>query len=237
VNHNIKGNGDLTSENSHNADLSLNYNRETKKNLYGTNLDFFYNQVNDLIKLVPLAGSSNPNAAPYYTYVNIGNYVSTGFQLDLSYSVYPRISIKAGMTETARMYGMDEDYQVESEFLYSTDINFTCTYSILKWSTDISLFYKYTGKYPEFSYDDANKIYYKGYVDDYNMMDLSVIKSLFKRTLQVTAGLKNLFNVITINNTAASNEAHSGNTGFGQLTGWGRTFFVSLSFNFNKYQK
>ena len=235
VNHNIKGNEELIAENSHDINLSLTYHRETKKNLYGADLDLFYNHVNDLIKLVPLVGSSNPNAAPYYTYVNIGNYVSKGFQTEVSYNIYPRFTIKAGVTETGRKYGVDEDYQVESEFLYSTDVNFNFTYSILKWGIDLSTFYKYTGKYPEFSYDDTNEIYYKGYVDDYNMMDVSVMKSFFKRTFQVTTGVKNIFNVITIKNTATSGEAHSGNSGSGQLTGWGRTFFISLSYKFNKY--
>jgi outer membrane receptor for ferrienterochelin and colicins len=235
VNHNITGNEDLTSENSHNMDVSMSYQRETHKNLIGSSIDLFYNKLNDLIKLVPVVGQSNPNAAPFYTYVNIGNYVSTGFQADVSYNIYPRFTIKAGVTETGRKYGVDEDFQVDSEFLYSTDVNFNFTYSLIKWSIDFSAFYKYTGKYPEFSYDEVNEIYYKGYVDDYHMMDVSIMKTFYKRTLQLTTGIKNIFDVNTIMNTATSGEAHSGNTGSGQLTGWGRTFFLSVSYNFNQF--
>ncbi len=235
VNHNIQGNEDLKSENSHNVNFSLSYNRETRKNLYGATIDLFYNLVNDLIKLVPLIGSSNPNSAPYYTYVNIGKYTSKGFQVDLSYNIYPRFTIKGGLTETGRKYGADDDYKVDSEFLYSTDVNFSCTYSIIKYNMDISAFYKYTGKYPEFSYNEKEEVYYKGYVGDYNTMDITLMKSFSKRSFQATTGIKNIFNVKTIENTVTSGEAHSGNSSFGKLTAWGRTFFIGLSYTFNKY--
>lgn len=235
VNHNIKGNPDLLSENSHDVILSFGYDRETKKNLYGANIDLFYNRVYDLIKLVPIVGESNPDAAPFYTYVNIGEYTSTGFQVDLSYNIYPRFTIKAGLTETGRMYGIDEDYKVESEFLLSTDVNFSLTYSILKYGVDISTFYKYTGKYPMFAYDDELEVFYKGYEGEYNMMDISFVKSFFKRSLQVTTGIKNIFNVNSVTSTAVSGEAHSGNSSSGRLTAWGRTFFLGLTYNFNKY--
>lgn len=236
VNHNVQGNDELLAENSHNANLVLDYHKELKRKVYGANLDLFYNHVNDLIKLVPLAGSSSPNSAPLYTYVNIGKYISTGSQFELSYNLYPRLSVKMGITETARKYGVDDEFNVASEFLFSTDLNFNCTYSIIKWGTDVSLFYKYTGDYPEFSYDPESEIYYKGYVESYSMMDITIMKSLFKRSLKVSTGLKNIFDVNTLKNTAASGEAHSGNTGSGQITAWGRTLFVSLSYNFNKYQ-
>lgn len=236
VNHNILGNPNLLAENSHDIILSFGYNKETNKNLYEANVDLFYNLVYDLIKLVPVVGDYNPGSAPFYTYVNIGEYTSTGFQVDLSYNIYPRFTIKAGLTETGRRYGVDEDFKVESEFLLSTDVNFSLTYSILKYGIDISTFYKYTGPYPSYAYDPLNEEYYKGYEGDYNMMDISVMKSFFKRSFQVTTGLKNIFNVNTVQSTASgSGEAHSGATSFGRLTAWGRTFFLGLSYNFNKY--
>jgi len=237
VNHNIKGNENITAENSHNFNLSLNFQKEAKKKIYGANVDLFYNLVNNLIKLTPMTGIAIPNSAPYYTYVNIGKYITNGIQVDLNYSFYPRFSVKAGLTETGRKYGVDEDYQVESEFLYSTDLNFSCTYSILKWNLDISAFYKYTGQYPEFSYDDITKTYFKGFIEDYHIMDVSLMKHFFKRTLKLTSGIKNLFDINTIKSTLNSGEAHSGNNDFGRLTGWGRTFFIGLSYNFNNYQK
>jgi len=51
VNHNVQGNPDLESENSHNVNFSFQYNRETDKSFVGTELSFFYNNINNIINI------------------------------------------------------------------------------------------------------------------------------------------------------------------------------------------
>ena len=234
INHNVKGNPDLLAENSHNVNVVFGYSHEKAKNIYGFDVDLFYNKINDLITLVPVLGLNDK--VPPYTYTNIGHFVSQGFQVDVSYTLYPRLKIQAGVVETGRKYNIADSVQIEADMLYSTDFNSSITYSILKADMDINLFYKYTGKYPDYGINSQTGEWVKGYIEAFNTMDISVMKSLFNRSLQLTGGVKNMFNNTSIRGVGAGGGgAHSGGAGSNFLIGWGRTVFLKVSYVFNKY--
>ncbi|MEZ5083048.1 MAG: TonB-dependent receptor [Bacteroidales bacterium] len=235
INHNVKGNPNLKAENSHNFNLVYGYSHELNKDIYSFDIDLFYNKINDLIKLVPILGINEK--VPPYTYTNIGNYISQGFQVDVSYTVYPRIKIQAGVVETGRKYNnIADSVQFEPEMLYSTDVNATVTYSILKADMDFNLFYKYNGKYPDYGINAETGEWVKGYIEPFNTMDFSVMKSFVNRSLQLTAGVKNMFNNTSIRGVGSGGgSAHSGGAGTNFLIGWGRTVFLKVSYSFNKF--
>ena len=117
-------------------------------------------------------------------------------------------------------------------FYYSTDINTSLTYSFIKINTDFSIFYKNTGKTPQFVIAEGN--IQEDFIQDYHIMDISVIKNFFNRKLQVSIGAKNLFNNTSLP-AAGSGNSGSAHSGGGSLIGWGRTFFVKASYTFRQY--
>lgn len=226
VNHNVQGNDDLKAEDSHNFVFSLGYNREKGQAVYGFDVDMFYNSINNIITIAQVTNT-------LYSYVNIDNYTSKGFQVDFFYNLYPHFKWKVGLAETGRKNIMDVETDDAKTFFYSTDVNTSVTYSIRKWDTDASIFYKYNGKLPQY-YQNAEGELSEGYIEDYHTMDLTINKHFFNRTLTVSAGGKNLFDVKSVYSSGSTAGGAHGGSG-SSLIGYGRTFFVSVSYGFRKF--
>ncbi len=227
VNHNIQGNENLKAENSHNVLLSLGYNNEEGRANFGINTDLFYNTINNIITIAQVKGD-------LYSYINIDNYTSQGIQAELFYDLYPEFKWKVGVAYTGRKNVLEGESPGLKKFLYSTDISSSGTYRFRKIQTDLSVFYKYTGRLPQY-YQVAEGQFKEGYVEDYHNMDITLKKGLLKNSLQVTAGVKNIFNVTTLYSSGGGSlgSVHGGNGS--SLVGYGRTYFIGLSYSFNKF--
>jgi len=227
VNHNIQGNENLKAEDSHNVLLSLGYHNEEGRANFGMDVDLFYNSINNIITLAQLN-------TELYSYINIDNYISQGMQAELFYDLYPEFKWKIGVSRTGRKNVIEGETEASKELLYSTDISTSGTYRFKKIKTELSVFYKFTGKLPQV-YLDENDILQEGYIESYHNMDITLKKGFIKNSLQVTTGIKNLFDVTTLNSTGGGSfgSVHGGNGS--SLVGYGRTFFVGLSYTFNKF--
>lgn len=226
INHNIQGNEDLKAEDSHNVVVNLGYSKENGKAAYGFDVDLFYNYINNIITIAQVSGD-------LYSYINLDNYISKGLQLDLFYNLYPRFKWKVGMAETGRKNVLDTESAESKQFFYSTDVNTSVTYSINKWDADISVFYKYNGKLPQYFQNSEGDLV-EGYIDAYNTMDITLNKHFFNRTFVISTGVKNVFDVKSVNaSNSVSGSAHSG--GGSSLIGYGRTFFLGISYGFRKF--
>ena len=99
-----------------------------------------------------------------------------------------------------------------------------------------ALIYKYTGKTPMFFF--AGDTISQGYVKPFSMMDFTCVKGFVKSRIRLSAGVKNIFNITTttaVGTGSGGGGAHGSGGGNGpQAVAWGRSFFVSLSLNFNK---
>jgi len=63
------------------------------------------------------------------------------------------------------------------------------------------------------------------------MMNFTIMQPFFNRHLEVSAGIKNIFDVRDVKNTAQSGGAH--NTAASQQNlFYGRSYFARLSYNF-----
>jgi outer membrane receptor for ferrienterochelin and colicins len=226
VNHNVQGNENLQAENSHNFNFSMGWNKETNVRVYGADVDFFYNNINNIITLAQVD-------AGLYTYINVDNYVSKGFQINTNYSVYPYLKLKSGLAYTGRKNVIENrEANTVKDFFYSTDVNGSLTYSISRYDMDISVFYKYTGKMPQYFVDASGNLI-EGFVSDFHTMDISLIKRFFNRRLVASTGVKNLFDNKTIPAVGAGGGVHSG--GSSTMIGWGRTFFLKIAYSFRQY--
>ena len=222
VNHNVRGNENLESENSHNVNASLSYYREKDIHYIGFEAKVFYNNINNIITLAQLGSD-------LYTYVNVDKYVTQGFEIETKYKFYPNLELRVGLVETGRYNAVSSDRDDINKFSYSTDVITNLHYRIIRWNADLSVFYKYSGRLPQFFVVEDELV--EGFIEDYNTMDLTVQKFLFSNRLVVGGGVKNLFDVKDVAASAIGGGAHSGGGAAGYSVGWGRTYFVKLTLN------
>ena len=226
INHNIRGNENLKSESSHNLNFSLNYDNDYRNHYYGIEINFFDNIIQNNIKLAI-------DSATLYTYINIENYRSLGGNTLLKYRFHPRLNLEFGYALTGRYNSETGIKPALGNYYYSHDFNGNFNYDWFKKGIIINANYKFTGKYPQF-FIDSDKNIIEGYISGYHNLDFTISKSLLRKSLIISAGGKNLFGVTNILATQTNGEAHSGGSGSSPV-GWGRTFFISLSYKFAKF--
>ena len=117
--------------------------------------------------------------------------------------------------------------------IYSTDVLGSVNYLWRKADLRVALYYKYNGDYPEV-FINADESVSRSIMEGYHTMDLSASKEFFAQRLQAQIGVKNLFNNTNIAVKGDTGGGiHSGGGG-SSAVGWGRTFFVRLTFQFQK---
>ncbi|MCX6285771.1 MAG: TonB-dependent receptor [Bacteroidetes bacterium] len=226
VNHDVIGNPDLRAEQSNNFNLGINCTTEKKKTALNVEVSGFYNMINNVILLAPTALTPNQ-----YTYVNLSRYKTTGGTAGIGFSLYPALKIQLSVSETGVTGSLDEESKPGS-LHWLTEVCLTANYTLAKPELTFSLYYKYTGKAPQIVFNDKSLDW--GYVDPYNLMDITATKGFLENHFRLSAGVKNLFNVTTVPATGMIGTHGSG--GDAMNIGWGRTLFVRFSFTFNKYK-
>ncbi len=223
--HDIHGNPDLKAEKSHNINLNLSWNKDHGKSSWELQTSGFYNIIDNVITLAQVKGLE-------YQYVNLVKYKTTGFQLGTTWNLFPSFRIQAGMAETGIAAAANET-DGTGAFIFATDLTLSGSYRIQRPDLTFSFFYKYTGKSPQFLLNEDNIS--TGYIDSYNTMDITVTKGFWKQRIRISTGVKNLFDTRTIPATGVSSGAHTSGSNSTNID-WGRTFFLRLSLNFNKYK-
>ncbi len=232
INHNITGNDQLKPEISNNFNTSGIYTFQHNKHTIIFDAMLFYNTFQNKIELV-----RTNNATTSYTYYNVGggNYITKGAEVKLQYQFHPRFSFNAGMylLGRSRIENLDNLY-------YSTDYTLNFNYKSLRYLFRLSAYYKYTDDWYNSSvqYTD-NKVIDKVtpyYMKGYHTLDVMLSRPFFKNRIEIAAGLKNLFNNKNVYSYGSSGDnPHSGADAGNTPIGWGRTYFVRVSYNFVKY--
>jgi outer membrane receptor for ferrienterochelin and colicins len=229
VNHDIRGNEELTSENSYNFNASATVFRENKRRYYSAELKVFYNIINNVIELV----EEDP-AEMIWTYVNIDQKRTKGIQFKANYRLYPSLNLQAGAGVTGRYNSFYEVSSNDGGFRYSPSATGAVTYSIPKTEVDLNVSYKYTGKLPYLTLAGEDVV--EGYIEQYHNMDITASRRFFSNNLFVSLGVKNLFDNKDLKATAgASSGVHTGGASGSVPVGWGRTFFLRVSYTFKKF--
>lgn len=224
LNHNILGNQNLKAESSDNLMLQMNYKRGIKRGVYNFGLSGFYNAVNNQISLV-LQDATNQ----LYTYVNIGEFYSQGINFNSGFK-YKTYRTDLGFSWIGRYNLESKNNSSVDKFSYTPEIMASFGYEVEKWQTVFNLFYKYSGKVLGYFESELNEIS-QFEIQDYSMMDASVVKYFFKKKLTLTLGAKNLFDVGNITSNQFVGGVHSGGSSNIPVA-WGRTYFTKVAFNF-----
>jgi outer membrane receptor for ferrienterochelin and colicins len=228
--HSIEGNPDLEAELSHSVNGGLSWKvMSTTKSKVDMTFNGFYNTVNNMISY-----GQKPSNSLITTYINIDRFKTKGLMWNTTYTD-KSLEVKVGVSYTGRYNQLIEDDSELPEFTWTPEANLLTTYQVGPAGLTFNLFYKYTGSLPNYEVgtnDAGNETIQLAKIDGYHMMDITARKELFGY-LNATLGVRNLLNVTNVNNTSTGTSGtHS--TGGARPIGYGRSYFLGLSFNLNK---
>ncbi len=220
-NHDIQGNPNLTAETSHNFSFSGVKTIVKKNKVFKMTGSGFYNNINNLITLAISEGNS-------YSYFNLDKYKTLGAlaQIEL---VISHFKCTFSGTYTGRYNSLSEDLSIEP-FSYSPELRSNFSYDLRKYNLNFSGFYKYSGEIIGYYFDEDDEIQ-QNFLGDFNTLDLTATKGLWKNKIKWTLGGKNLFNVKNIVSRGASG-VHSSSTGSVSMS-WGMSVFTSIKIDLN----
>ncbi|GIV38113.1 MAG: TonB-dependent receptor [Cyclobacteriaceae bacterium] len=227
--HAIEGNTELQPELSHSFNVSWNY-RPVWAGRYRSTITAtaFYNTINNMIDF-----GQKPGNNLVTTYLNIDHFKTTGFTINQNlYSMHWDFSIGGGVT--GRYNQLRDDYAAVPEFVWSPEVNASAVYRSPNNKLNISLYYKFTGRTPYYRLEDNGnggqepRLQQTG---SFHWADLTTGYSLGKH-ITLSGGIRNLFDVIWVNNTGSTGGAHSSSGP--RPIGNGRSYFFNLTYSFNQ---
>lgn len=227
ANHQITGNPGLESETSKSFTGSLNWKPAVEGVAsFSAALTGFLTDVKNLIDI-----GMSPNDPNVFTYINVARYKSRGATLTASLQ-YKNLNASLGGSYTGRYNAFAETNKLLPDFKWSAEINSTIGYRFPSIGLDANLFFKYTGKLPYYQLIVVNgqEQVRLAELSGYSWADLSINKKL-GRLITLNTGIRNLFDVVTVNNSAVTGGVHS--TTGARPIGYGRSFFAGILFNWN----
>ncbi|TAJ14343.1 TonB-dependent receptor [Marinilabiliaceae bacterium JC017] len=230
-NHDIRGNPDLQAEDSYNFNFNSNYKILKEKVLYAFTLRAFYNEIHNKIEFAPIGAIDGT-----WTYININEMRTQGIGGDFKFRHHPLYSFSVGWTTTGIWQKTQEDTPFENDYSWYTDISSTFNLYLKKYF-DLSVYYKYNGSVPQIRITDITDNSVKKTTQDaYHTLDISLSRSFIKNRLSLVAGVKNLLDVTDVNQTSVNSGAggHSGGSGNSFAVGYGRSYFIKLSYQLFK---
>lgn len=237
ANHNLKGNPDLEAENSNSVNASLTYiNNYEGNKVISSELGGFFNTFDNLISL-----AANPEDPNEYINVNIDEYRTAGVSWKNRFRTDDvEIALSGLMLGQYNRLKENEDLFPGERipyFSWSPEVSLELNYFIQKTRTRLSLFYKYTGVRQVFNYTVDSQDNYQLYmakISAYHYADFTV-NQYVNQYLNVSAGIRNLFDLVNIQNTGVSGGVHS--SGGPVPFGYGRSYFISLNLNLSNNNK
>ncbi|MVN91558.1 TonB-dependent receptor [Mucilaginibacter aquatilis] len=227
--HSVIGNPNLKAEysNSYNGSLSLRALNGAQLNLK-TVAGAFYNRFNNFIGTAYDAANGSIT-----TYLNIDKYKTVGGTLENTIN-YKSLQATLGFYYTGLYNRLKDEDPTLPDMSWTPEVNSNIVYTITRWQTTMSLFYKFTGKRPSYEYvsSGSTTIIQRAAIGSFNTADFTLNK-IVNKALSISGGVRNLFNVTRINNTSQDvGSAHS--TGGAVPVGYGRSLFLGLNYQLFK---
>jgi len=230
--HSILGNENLKAEQSHSLTGSLTFTRSHNENAdFRSVVSGFYNTFRNRIDFG--LSAADPTIT---TLINVSRYKTTGgtFENTLTLNDF-QVSLGLSYIGINNRFVADAPKPGESdEFAWTPEVNSNITYTFSRIGATVNLAYKFSGRRPFYQLNTNNGIEQVTLekTGSYSTADLMINKKIFK-SLNLNAGVKNLFDVTTISSTSvATGSAHS--TGGPVPLNYGRSYVVGLSFNWKK---
>ncbi len=231
-NHDIRGNENLKPETGYSLGLFYDFSN-SKTNAWRTNISIsaMYLDVKDRIESVIVS-----NSPLKYTFLNVNNYNSLLFGGGFSVRK-DQLSFNGGVSVMGISQSLTTGNMNSPEnYKFYTEANFSANYTLPKVKTLFALYYKYTGVQKQFTQKALENPgqtpeYVLGEIGAFNMMNFTVSQPFFNNHLEVSLGVKNIFDVSDVRNTVISGGAHNSGKGSQNLF-YGRSYFARLNYQF-----
>lgn len=236
--HDYRGNPDLKPESGISAEVQWSHKRYLKENLYlETNIGSMYQYIEDRIISALVEGGNVLTGRN--SFINENKYLAWSNEFNAKLSS-EKMNVSFGISVLANKGDGASDTEQYSKFLWNTQLNAQITY-LFPFDIRSSLFYRYVGNQPIYTFmpkrDESGKELPKERIlnktDSYHKMDFNIAKSFLNKKLDLTIGVKNMFNVRDIKYRPV------GYTGKGypetliprvQRLYYGRSYFVRLTY-------
>lgn len=230
ANHSIQGNPDLKAETSNSFMASLSHTSfSINKAAVSSSITGFFNDYKNFIDLYAF---KDANGNDVFSYFNRDTYKTIGGTFENSI-IWKNLTANIGASYIGYYNRYQEDDALKgdrSKFAWSPEINTNLAYKLTKLKAGIGFFYKFTGKIPTYI-QDANSDIVLSQRNAFHWADLTASKQVLKYfTLQ--AGIKNLFDVTRLSNSASTGGAHT--DGGATNYAYGRSYFLGINFQWTK---
>lgn len=231
-NHDIRGNENLKPETGYSLGVFWDY-KTTTANSWNFNFSAsgMYLDVKDRIEEVIIS-----NSPLRYTYLNIDKYRSLLFGGGIT-AKKDQLSLNAGVSVMGISQVLNAgDIVSPNDYNFYTEANLSANYTLSQTKTLFALYYKYTGVRKQYVQEAslnlaADPKFILGEVGDFNMMNFTVTQPFFNNHLELSLGIKNIFDVSTVRNSVISGNAHNAAANDQNLL-YGRSYFARLNYNF-----
>lgn len=225
INHDLQGNPDLKPEKGFSAGLFWDKNSTTAsdwKIAYG--LGGLYLDVQDKIEMVMVKKPST------YKYQNLNTYRNMLFSANVDFKKDQLAFSLRGSVNGTSVSMRELEVSSPKDYQWLVQAGASVNYKLQNVGTGFSLYYKYTG--PGRNYVLENDTDFRlGKVDGFHMMDFIVSQPFWNKHLEVSAGVKNIFDVTSLNSTANAGSAHTAGADRINLY-YGRSYFARLIYQF-----
>jgi len=169
-------------------------------------------------------------ATPIYEYINISKFKSINFALSNTIQLENwKFSLGGSLTGISRTIE-NLEFSSDDKFLYNFNLNSSLSYTLPKWRTTFSTYYKFTGKTQQ--YVSTTDGYVLSEIESYSWLDASIRKLFYKDRIELTIGARNLLNINNVNQSNLNQGA--GHAVSSQvLLAYGRSYFFKLTYNLN----
>ncbi len=223
ANHNIIGNEDLKAEYSHNVNADI---RLGQSSFFTLDVGGFYNHIDNQITYFTPTESNQPT-----TYVNLLKFKTTGGKVEGSWSS-SMIRVQTGVSYIGQYQRLNESEDVPL-FVFSPNANINVQWDVIRgWK--VYSFYRFVGSnktYQLQEMDNGESSPELAKVDAYHFWDVNLSKQI--NSLNISAGVRNLLDVTSVNNNLTSGGAHGGGAGSTSVA-YGRSWFLRLNYKYIK---
>ena len=225
-NHDIRGNENLTPENSYSGSIFYTISSKTENHMqWMIDISSMYMLVRNQIIMV----LTHPSPLQYQ-FANISSYESWLNTLSIQLK-YKQLRLHAGASILGRIHGISG--WTQNHFRYASELNAGLTYDIKKSGTSIAVLYKAVGESYEIQEDKSLGVSQMLIMEraPFQLLDASIAQKFWDRKIMLTIGARNLLDVKNVIGTAIGNTPHS-SPGNNASIFYGRSYFVRLNFNF-----
>ncbi len=155
----------------------------------------------------------------------MGRFRTTGAELSGSLFV-KQFKFTTGVTYTGRDQGITDESGINA-FAFYPEWQLNITKSWREQGFTLALFHKYQGELPGFALNGEEVV--PTLIESYSITDFTATKNLLKKRLNVSVGIKNIFNVMRVSVVGAGGGAHSAGSRSAPV-GMGRMAFLRLNY-------